>query len=325
MSNFHQFLDRQHFQLLLALRDTGQLSRAAEVLNISASAASHRLKEAERRLGVLLAVPSGRSLELTPSGLHLADVAAGVESGLRSAESVARWIGSRSVPTVRLAMEYHDTAPWFTRLAGHEDTEVRVDVVRVAYGTGSNAVWRHSVDLSIDVVATATEAADTTELNAPLVAKDRLMAAVPADHPAAQRGVLEPEDLITESFLTAGPGPTIGFEHSEFMVPAEVRPARVIRIESVALILDQIAAGRGITIQPGLSLCSVKRRAETTEIEHVESLGRRPNVAIVPLSGPDIEVRWVATMRPDPDPATATVLAMIRKLVRPTTESAMGR
>ncbi len=298
MNDVHQSLDRHHFQLLVALRDTGRLRRAAEILHISPSAASHRLKEAERRLGVTLAVPSGRSLQLTASGSHLADVAAATETALQSSENVARWIGSDSVPTVRLAMGFHDSAPWFAQVGGRSDDEIRVDVVRVGYGLGPDAVERRSADLTIELVAMGA-AADI------VVARDRLMAAVPTDHPAAGRGRLLPDDVVDADYLTAGDGPELGFEHSEFMVPAGVTPGRILRVESVSLILSLVAAGRGLTIQPELCLPGPAR-------QRWRSTSPSARVSVVPLDGGDIPVRWQAVIRPDADPATRTVLEMIR-------------
>ncbi len=293
----HQSLDRHHFQLLAALRDTGRLRRAAEILHISPSAASHRLKEAERRLGVTLAVPSGRSLQLTASGSHLADVAAATETALRSSENVARWIGSDTVPTVRLAMGFHDSAPWFTQVGGHSDDELRVDVVRVGYGLDPDAVERRSADLAIQLVPVGP-AADI------VVATDRLMAAVPAEHPAAERGRLLPHDVVDFNYLTAGAGPELGFEHSEFMVPAGVTPGRILRVESVSLILSLVVAGRGLTIQPELCLPEPAG-------QRWRSTWPSAGLSIVPLDGGDIPVRWRAVIRPDADPPTLTVLETI--------------
>ena len=297
MSQMHQSLDRHHFQLLLALRDTGRMRRAAEILHISPSAASHRLKEAERRLGVTLAVPSGRSLELTAGGRHLADVAAATETALRSSENVARWIGSDSLPTVRLAMGHYDSAPWFALLGGHSDGQVRVDVIRVGYGLGPDAVERRSADLFIELVSAGAD----TDI---FIAHDRLMAAVPVSHPAANRGRLMPQDLVGGNYLTAGEGPEVGFEHTEFMVPAGVIPGRILRVESVSLILRLVAAGRGVSIQPELCLPGVDRPPH-------RSTPHSPGAVVVPLEGDDIPVRWQAVIRPDAEPATWAVLDTI--------------
>ena len=123
----HDSLDNRHTDLLVALRHTGHLGQAAALLSISPSAASHRLKEAERRLGVGLTVAAGRSLRLTPAALHLAEVAEGARSSLRAAEETARWMASSASPTVRLALDFYDTAPWFGQLLGSDESLGQVE------------------------------------------------------------------------------------------------------------------------------------------------------------------------------------------------------
>lgn len=289
MSATHHSLERHHAQLLLALRDTGQLSLAAQALSITASAASHRLREAERRMGIALAVPRGRSLQLTPSGRHLADVAATSEAALRSGEETARWLDSTARPTVRLAMGFYDTTPWFAAFGGDTTMGFRIDVVRVRYGETSDAVIRRVADLGIELVAAAAPEGD-------LVTYDELAAVVPLGHPAIERGALSPDDVARATYLTAGSAPTNGFEHSEFLAPAGAMPGELVMIESVSLILRLVAAGRGISIQPRLTV----------------DPALTGDVAVLPLLGSNIAVRWDAITRAGGETDPAAALAAIR-------------
>ncbi len=276
-------LERHHFQLLLAFADTGNLGRAAERLSISPSAASHRLKEAERRLGVELAEPHGRSLRLTGAGSRLAAAAAVAEDAMRAGEETSRWLGSTGRPTVRLALDFFDRAPWFYRYGGFGSFPFRVDIVRVAYGTSAEAVARRVVDIGVVVVP---EHVDEGEI----LAHDQLAAAVPVDHPSIERGALVPEEVAETSYMTAG-GPEPGFEFQRFLEPAGAYPSEIVMIESISTILQLVAAGRGLTIQPKGAL---EPAFEGT--------------AIVPLSGITIPVRWEVLTRPDRGPNTEALL-----------------
>lgn len=287
-SAVNQPLDRTHVQLLLALRDTGRLALAADALTISASAASHRLREAERRVGTLLAEPDGRTLRLTPAGRHLADAGAISEATIRSAEDTARWIGAGHIPRVRLAADFYDTTPWFEHLVGAEDAVV--SVVRVGYEEGPRAVERRTADIAIALRPSAPA-------DAPPLAHDELAAVVPADHPAAERGELLVDDVVDAMYLTAGQTPRSGFEHHGFMAPAGAFPQRLVRVESVAMILQLVAAGRGISIQPRLALGPATRWG----------------LAVVPLAGVAIPVRWeIVTRSGDDDPITLTIVERLR-------------
>jgi len=288
----HQPLDRSHVQLLLALRDTGRLALAAETLSITASAASHRLREAERRVGTELAVPDGRSLRLTTAGRHLADAAAVSEATLRSAEDTARWLGAGSSPRVRLAVDFYDTTPWIAMLLGNPHPEIGVSAVRVRYEAGPEAVERRSVDITIDPSPIAAG------VSRPL-AVDELAAVVGSDHPAAERGELTVDDVVNAVYLTAGHTPRSGFEHHEFMAPAGALPGSLVRIESVSQILHLVAGGHGITVQPRLALGPA------------EPLG----LAVIPLRDVAIGVRWDITTRAEDDPITWAIVDRLRQLV----------
>lgn len=291
MSSTHESLERHHFQLLLAFQETGHLGRAAERLSISPSAASHRLREAERRLGVKLAEPSGRSIQLTGAGSHLATSAALAEDALRSAEETSRWLGSTERSTVRVALDFFDRAPWFYHYGGFGSFPFRVDFVRVAYGTSADAVARRVADIGVKVVPEETGEGE-------VLLRDELAAAVPADHAAADRGSLLPEEVEVLPYLTAGEKPEPGFEFERFLEPAGVYPNEIVRIESVSMILQLVAAGRGLTIQPRTALVPAF-----------------PGWEVVPLDGVTIPVRWEVLTRPERHADTETLLRAITESI----------
>src|SRR4051794_30060854 len=109
-------LDRAHYQLLLALHREGVVGRAAAELHISQSAASQRISEAERRLGIALTTRRGRNLALTSAALHLIQAARHSEGLLQAAEAEARWLDHSSAPTLTLAVGAHDALWWLPAL-----------------------------------------------------------------------------------------------------------------------------------------------------------------------------------------------------------------
>ena len=292
MSSVHESLDRRHTDLLVAINHTGLLRRAAEMLAISPSAASHRLREAERRLGIELAVASGRTLRLTAAGGHLADAAEVAQSSLRSAEATARWMAAADRPTIRLALDFYDTAHWFESLIGLDDCPSDLDFVRVAHDGTRDAVFHRRADLGVVVVP---ESAPPDGV----LLEDELAAVVRADHPARERGHLEPADIGKATYVTAGDRPQHGFEHHEFFEPAGVRPDRLRKVESLAMVLRLLRSFGGITVQPTLAL----RDAPLADL------------AIVPLRDTSIGVRWQFVVRPDPTESELDMCEAIRLLV----------
>jgi LysR family transcriptional regulator for metE and metH len=292
MHPFHESLERQHIDLLVALRHSGKLSTAAELVHISASAASHRLKEAERRLGVALTATNGRSIRLTAAGLHLAEVGEVAQRNLRSAEETARWMNSADRPAVRIALDFYDTAPWFEQLIGLRDLPTDVDFLRVGHDQTVESVHRRITDLGIIVLA-----ASIPEGN--VLSADHLVGVVRDDHPAARRGQLQPGDIVDATYLTVGDRPTHGFEHHEFFEPAGVRPHRLRKVESLAMALRLIRSFGGITVQPALAL-------RTPPLD---------GLVVVPLAGAAIPVRWEIVLRKEPDDDEVGMADAIRRLV----------
>jgi len=288
----HESLDRNHIDLLVALRHSGTLASAAATLTISASAASHRLQEAERRLGVELTVVDGRSVRLTSAGLHLAEVGEIAQTSLRSAEETARWMSSADRPAVRIALDFYDTAPWFEQLIGLPDLPSDVDFLRVRHDQTIGSIERRITDLGVVVVAAALPEGD-------VLSGDVLVGVVPDTHPAAKRGELRPTDILDATYVTAGDRPTHGFEHHEFFEPAGVRPHRLRKVESLAMALRLIRSFGGITVQPALAL-------RTPPLE---------GLVVVPLAGIPIPVRWEIVLRPNPDDDEVAMADAIRRLV----------
>jgi LysR family transcriptional regulator for metE and metH len=292
MQEFHESLDRQHIDLLVALRHSGKLATAAELVNISASAASHRLKEAERRLEIELTVTDGRSIRLTAAGEHLAEVGEIAQRNLRSAEETARWMNSADRPAVRIALDFYDTAPWFEQLIGLPDLPSDVDFLRVGHDQTIESVQRRVTDLGVIVLAASAPVGD-------VLSSDQLVGVVRDDHPAMRRGELLPSDIVDVTYVTAGNRPTHGFEHHEFFEPAGVRPHQLRKVESLAMALRLIRSFGGITVQPLLAL-------RTPPLD---------GLVVVPLWGESIPVRWEIVLRRQPDDDEVAMADAIRRLV----------
>ena len=296
-----QSLSLDHVELLVALQSTGNLARAATTLSISPSAASHRLREAERRVGVALTEPAGRSIRLTVAAEHLADVGGSARAALRGAEETARWLASADRAAVRIALDGYDTAPWCGPLVDRPDLPADLDFVRVPFAGAPDAVFDGRVDLGVVPVPADDPVGD-------VVAHDRLVGVVRRDHPAAGRGVLEPGDVAIVTYSTMGDRPARGFEHERFFEPAGARPLRLRKVESLAMILRLLRRYGTITVQPELALADA----------WLEGL------AVVPLAGGEIAIRWEAVTRRDAGDDVTGTIAAIRRLLAERAPSSHG-
>ena len=111
--------------------------------------------------------------------------------------------------------------------------------------------------------------------------------------------MLDPADLIGSTYLTAGERPELGFEHHEFFEPAGVAPDRLRKVESLAMVLRLVRRFGGITVQPRVALRSAWL----------------DDLAVVPLAGRAIPVRWELAMRSPATEAEQGMADAMRRIV----------
>jgi LysR family transcriptional regulator, regulator for metE and metH len=240
-------LDRSHYQLLVALDRRGTITAAAGDLFITQSAASQRLREAERRLGFPLITRHGRTVALTPAAQRLVQAAHVSERALGAAEADARWLGSSREPALQLAVDVHDVCWWLPSVLArlnHDPRAATIELVRSLAGDGLTMVLDSRAD------AVITPGASAVAPRARPLFDDPLVAVVANTHPLAHRATLTPEDFVDADYATYSTTPQAGFEHATFFAPRRVWPKRILRLESISALLDVVAAGRWTSVLP---------------------------------------------------------------------------
>ena len=102
-------LDIHHYETIVSVIDTGSVGAAASQLMISQSAVSHRLAEAERRVGSeLFARRPARTLLPTPAGLTLYQAALRALPELRRAEHDVLRSEGDAIDVVRIGVGSYD-------------------------------------------------------------------------------------------------------------------------------------------------------------------------------------------------------------------------
>nr|WP_319383703.1 LysR family transcriptional regulator [uncultured Roseibium sp.] len=260
-----QLLDIAHWSLLCTLKDRETLSSAAASLGITQSAATQRLREAERRLGVALARKNGRSLELTEAGRTIATAGQSTLALLRQAESDAIWQGKRNARQLTLGLSHFDPANLTIRLIhmcqqALPGTSVQLEKMPndqlVAAVAGGNA------DLAFLPGLPALP-----DLPRTLAARDRLVAVFPKGEGPRTGETLAPLHFSGKTFLTYGLRPEPGWEYDLFFERGKSFPGKAVKIESTELICQMVSQGMGASILPGVC---VAESAFSTRIDVAE-------------------------------------------------------
>ncbi|WP_119167378.1 LysR family transcriptional regulator [Algihabitans albus] len=239
-------LDIRHHALLLALEETSGVQTAADRLGITQSAASHRLREAERRLGVALVRRVGRRVRLTSAGAQLLVSARGAIGDLARAERDLsdRHGGGRTL--VRLGQapysRYHWLPAFLEFLAGRHP-EIEVDLAARAARDPLGSLREGAAD----VVMLYGRGGQTGDLTWLRLGSDPLMAVMAPGHRLADKVAVTAEDLAGERYITYSNRPEPGFEWESVLRPAGVAPQRVSVVELPEAIIDLVRAGVGIS------------------------------------------------------------------------------
>ena len=243
-------LERAHWELLAALQHHKTLSAAAQAVYITQAAASQRLKEAERRLGIQLVDRRGKSLQLNPSGQRLAEMGARMAQQLKHAESDAIWLGQRTRERWRLVQNHHDSPSLFLLFHQLCESALRYDAELVRSGQHAPLQMITSGDGDCALLPQTTESPGLTTLP---VLVDDLVAAVPADSPLAAKTRLMPEDFREHDYLTYALTPAAGWEYERFFRFSGEQPSKLVKIESTHHILTMVSQGLGLSILPRLT------------------------------------------------------------------------
>jgi len=239
-------LDLRHLDMLVAIERCRTLADAAEQLHISASALTHRLREAERRLGVLLFHKVGRSLRPTAAAQILTQTAARVRSDLAEAERVAIASSESAQQVVRLSVAVYSAFHWLPDFLAwfreeHPGIQIQMETRGVADPFDNLAKWQVDLVISPDsVMPGGLEAV-------PLFA-DELVAVVSPGHPYAGRAFLRGEDFREVTYLTYSLVKQPGYEADRVWSSEQVMPVREEDIGSIEAVCELVKAGFGISI-----------------------------------------------------------------------------
>lgn len=241
-------MDIPALELFVAAVEDKSLSRAAERANVVTSAASKRIIELERQLGVVLLHRHGRGVEPTPAGAMLYQRAKAILRGVKLAEEAVAEFAPTGIAKIRLVANrstmLHFIPIVISRyLARTPDT--RIDLLENLSFDIPRLIAEGEAD--IGVYHNTRPAPGVTSY--PYVS-DRVVLVVPRGHPLEARGSVFLEEAIDYDFI--GYFPRHSFE--AFMELAEQsisRPLNVrVQVTNFEARCTMVSEGLGLAIMP---------------------------------------------------------------------------
>lgn len=241
-------LDRQHLSILREVHRTGSLTAAAERMNVSQSALSHTIRKLEERYGVAMWEKDGRNLRLTEAGHDIVKLAQRVLPQIERAEDILSDYRSGQRGSLKIGMECHPCHQWLMRvtkpyLVGWPDVDL--DLTTALPSGGLAALTGHEVDILI-----TPDPIEAPGIHYVPVFDYELVLAVPADNPLANKTHADADDLLDKTLFTYPVPPERLDIFTQFLVPANCRPLHHRNVETTEMMLQLVAAGRGVSAIP---------------------------------------------------------------------------
>jgi len=263
-------LELRHLRTLLALRDTGNLSRAAQLLNLTQSALSHQLKGLEEQYGASLFERKSSPVVFTAPGqrlLRLADAALPLVA--EAERDVSRLVVGAS-GALRIAVECHTCFDWLMPAMDalrERWPEVELDIVSGFHADPVGLLHQDRAELAIVSELDEHEAGVAAY---PLF-EFEIVALLPKGHALLSgKPHLEAADFADHTLITY-PVPDDMLDLVRHVLrPAGVTPARRTTELTVAM-LQLVASGRGLAALPRWAVAGYLERG------YVESMRIGPS------------------------------------------------
>jgi LysR family transcriptional regulator, regulator for metE and metH len=241
-------LELRHLKTLVALRDAGNLSRAAQLLSLTQSALSHQLKAIEEHYGTPLFERKSNPVSFGAAGqrlLRLAEVALPL---IDEAERDVRRLVRGAAGTLRIAVECHTCFDWLMPAMDAFRVrwpEVELDIVS---GFQADPVGLLHQDRAEVAIVSELDAAEAGVAAHPLFSFE-IVALLPNGHALLARPWLAAADFADHTLITY-PVPDDMLDVMRMVLqPAGIAPPRRTTELTVGM-LQLVASGRGIAALP---------------------------------------------------------------------------
>ena len=239
-------LDISHLEAIRAIDHHGRLGDAAVALNVTPSALSHRISEAERRLGIELYVRANRRLQPTAAAAYLARTADRALDDISLAEADARRMTGAVRRVIRLATDTYRSYSWlpaFLTLARKHHPEVELQVSSRGSDHATSQVTARVIDLAI-----APGDRPAPHLRDTFLFDDELVFITSPEHRLAGQDRVTGPDIEGVDFITYTRTPEPDREFARLFRPSNHFPAWVETVELPEAIVDMVAAGIGTSV-----------------------------------------------------------------------------
>ncbi|GII54328.1 LysR family transcriptional regulator [Planotetraspora thailandica] len=285
-------------ECLVALVDTGSVTKAAATLHMSQPALSHQIAALERELGTQVVERLARGVRVTAAGHATAAEARVALQAAERAVRVGHEVGAGFAGRLRIACAETMTVWLLVPVLRHWCSErpgVRLDLMEF---TSADRMVDHLMAGEADLVIGPRPT--STSAHVEVLGQEEMVVVAPEDHPFAARPSVAVADLATEPFVHYDRDNGMAVWIDQFAARHQVTLAPVLRTRSPRTAAQLAGAGMGVTIVPASALIA----APYGVVRPMDPPVRRDVIAIMAAPADSLARRFVADLHARGLPAT---------------------
>ncbi len=240
-------LEVRHLKTLVALREAGNLMRAASLLNVTQSALSHQIKQLEEHYGLELFERKSVPVRFTAAGERLLQLGDDLLPAVAEAERDMARLAQGEAGQLRISVECHTCFDWLMPamdIFRQRWPAVELDIVSGFHADPIALLHEHRADIAIVADRDADEVVDYHPLF-----RYEIVALVAKDHYLAARDYLVAEDFASDTLITYPVPDDMLDVVRQVLRPAGIKTTRRTTELTVAM-LQLVASKRGIATLP---------------------------------------------------------------------------
>ena len=240
-----RMLEVRHLQLIAAIVDEGNVTRAGARLHLTQSALSHQLLDIEQRLGTPLFHRVNKRMMLTDAGQRVLNSARQILDNLARTEEDVQLYASNRKGSIRLTTECYTVYHWLPAVMKrfehkYPDVEIKIEVG--ATEAPFDALLSGTLDLAF---VTSEKAPPPIKLET--LFGDEMKVIVAPEHRFASMRFVKPSDLAEETLLTYSElkGNVV---YERVLRPAGLEPKKHLQVRLTEAVIELVRAGVGVAV-----------------------------------------------------------------------------
>lgn len=248
----------KHLKTLTALKETGNIKKAAAKLFTSQSALSHQIKDLEQRLGEPLFIRNTSPVEFSHAGQVLLDLAKEIFPAITNAEQALK-TPTRQAKNLKLAIACHACFQWLLPISQQFSQQHPALAIEFLDDDFQQQA------LSADILFTDYQQQEDNYLYQE-IGQFEVIAVSALNDPTlgCKYDYVEAEQFKSVTLLTY-PLPNKQLDIFQlFLTPKGITPAKIKQVNNSHVMLQMAAAGMGVATLPDWLVSSLSQQALLT-------------------------------------------------------------